>query len=271
MSNAAVIKLQRKTIAGNSVWMDDNFGESVHLHINDFRADLSCREFEQMARDSAEVIDEIVGVEGFHAADYDPVFMEQMLWKHLLALRCVKKDTVKLSELWINEPRLVRIKDSRMYRNMKSAGKKVRSKGSDHFGQSGRERVELIRKSMQENGYDESKGCFVVYGNDNIIRDGQHRACALYLQQGDMEVPVIRLYFSDYRKVNTKLRSSAFGFFYHCVYRFNEIRRTTNLFSKNTLKALLKGGYFVTKNRPRRGLRSMTKKQAEKLAGIFGK
>ena len=116
MSNAAVIKLQRKTIAGNSVWLDDNFGESIHLHINDFRVDLTCEGFEQMVRDAGLILDDLIQVEGFHTADYDPIFLERMLWKKLPRLTEVKRDHVKLSELWMNEPRLVRIPQSRMYR-----------------------------------------------------------------------------------------------------------------------------------------------------------
>ena len=52
MSNAAVIKLQKKVIAGYSVWLDDNFGEAIHLHMNDFRVDLTCSGFEQITRDA---------------------------------------------------------------------------------------------------------------------------------------------------------------------------------------------------------------------------
>ena len=33
MSNAAVIKLQKKQIGAHHVWLDDNFGEAIHVHI----------------------------------------------------------------------------------------------------------------------------------------------------------------------------------------------------------------------------------------------
>ena len=271
MSNAAVIKLQRKSISGNSVWLDDNFGESIHLHINDFRVDMTCRAFEQMTKDALETIDTIVNVEGFHAADYDPVFLEQMLWKRLLYLTRVKKETLHLSELWVNEPRLRRVEKSRMYKNVVNETSKVRSKGSDHFGQSGRERLKTISSSISERGYDEDLGCFVVYGDDNVIRDGQHRACILMHQQGDVEVPVIRLYFSNYKDVDSRKRSAPFGILYHCVWRFREFRKETKIFSKNTLKSLLKGGYFVTKSRHRSGRFAMPAKKKKELTGIFAK
>lgn len=41
MSNAAVITLQKKKIGLHRVWLDDNFGEAIHVHVDDFRADLS--------------------------------------------------------------------------------------------------------------------------------------------------------------------------------------------------------------------------------------
>ena len=271
MSNAAVIKLQRKTISGNSVWLDDNFGESVHLHINDFRVDLTCEGFERMVRDAGLVLDELIQVEDFHTADYDPVFLEQMLWKKLTHLTEVRRDHVKLSELWMNEPRLVRIGQSRMYRCMEGKPGALKKKHSDHFGQSSAERMAGIRSSIQEKGYDESLGWFVVYGDDNIIRDGQHRACSLLREQGDITVPVIRLYFSGDKPINVPLRSSPLGFFYHCFYRLAQIRRETKLFSKARLKALLKKGYFITKGKHRKSLFSLSKEEARIQRSILGK
>ena len=252
MSNAAVIKLQKKVIAGYSVWLDDNFGEAIHLHMNDFRVDLTCSGFEQITRDAQEILDLLIQVEGFHSEEYDPVFLEQMLWKRLLHLERVEKDEVRISELWMNEPRLCRVKDSRMYRSLMGERKKLRKKGSDHLGQSAEERMESIRKSIDRSGYDVSRGSVVVYGDDNIIRDGQHRVCALMMKEGDVTVPVIHLYFSDMRTINTKLRSSPIGFFYHCFWKLGEQFsdcKKRKFISKNTLKALLKSGYTVTKKR----------------------
>lgn len=271
MSNAAVIKLQRKTISGNSVWLDDNFGESVHLHINDFRVDLTCEGFERMVRDARFLLDDLIRVKDFHAADYDPVFLEQMLWKKLMHLTEVKRDRVKLSELWMNEPRLVRINQSRMYRYTEGKAKSLKKKQSDHFGQSSSERMANIQNSIQEKGYDENLGWFVIYGDDNIIRDGQHRACSLLREHGDITVPVIRLYFSNYMPINTSLRSSPLGFFYHCFYRLREIRRETRLFSKASLKSLLKKGYFVTKSKHRKALFSLSEEEARLQRSILGK
>ncbi|MCR4690395.1 MAG: hypothetical protein K5739_03495 [Lachnospiraceae bacterium] len=271
MSNAAVVKLQQKSIAGNSVWMDDNFGEAIHLHINDFRADLTCKEFLQMTEDACQIIDELVSVPGFRAADYDPVFMEQMLWKHLLCLTEVKRDSVSISDLWMNQPRLVRVKDSHMYRVLAGKKKAYKKKGSDHFGQSSKERMEGIEKSVKASGYDEAKGCVVVYGDDNIIRDGQHRVCALWQQQGNVKVPVVRLYFSDQRPINTKMRSGPFGFFYHCFWKLGEITKRRHFSLKNIAKSMLKGGYFVFKKKRITLPVRMSEKQIAELSGILEK
>ena len=51
MSNAAVITLQKIKIGLHRVWLDDNFGEAIHVHVDDFRADLSNQEFAQMYSD----------------------------------------------------------------------------------------------------------------------------------------------------------------------------------------------------------------------------
>ena len=44
MSNPAVTKLVRDRIGRLSFWMDDNIGESVHIHLADFRMDMTVEE-----------------------------------------------------------------------------------------------------------------------------------------------------------------------------------------------------------------------------------
>ena len=54
------------------------------------------------------------------------------------------------------------------------------------------EKFDALIKSMDENGYDPSK-CVIVLNRDNVLLDGQHRACVLlYKYGGDYEITAVR-------------------------------------------------------------------------------
>ena len=189
------------------MWMDDNFGESIHLHIDDIRADLSCAEFSNLCNDLNIAIDRLVQTDGFHCADYDPVFFDTLLCDRILTLKEVRKDTVKLSQLLAPGVKgIVPLPESRCVRALKGDTKEndTSVRVSALAGQSNQERLDSMLSSIRDNGYPFHGNYIVLYGDDNIIRDGQHRAACLYYLHGDISVPVIRMYFRDYSAENVK-------------------------------------------------------------------
>ena len=110
------------------------------------------------------------------------------------------------------------------------------SRKSHHIGQDDNERMDGILKSIKENGYPYQDNYIVMYGDDNIIRDGQHRASCLYYLYGDVEVPVMRLHFKGYK-------SPKIGRFYNCgisvFFRRHGIKKLKSVVKK-LLKPLIK-------------------------------
>lgn len=208
MSNAAVVKLQKKVVAGQTLWMDDNFGESIHIHIDDIRVDLTYRELCDMADNICIAIDELIQVEGFKCSEFDPVFVEQSLWKRISGLEKIVIEKVRLKDLYAGGKHIRPLAKSRIYKALKGDAKRAKVKrSSDHIGQSAAGRIKEIHESIKDSGYSTDMGYIVVFGNDNIIRDGQHRACALLLEKGDIEVPVMRMFFKTEKELNTRVRS----------------------------------------------------------------
>ena len=207
MSNPAVIKLQQKNIGKSRVWLDDNFGESIHIHIDDIRADLSNTEFDDICDDIASAINNLVQIEGFDCHNIDPIYLEVMLWKDLLRLQSVKMDKINLCNLLApGRNGIAPLPSSRAVRALKgdtneNDGKRL----SHHMGEDSAQRLDRMKKSIQEHGYPYNNHYIILYGNDNIIRDGQHRAACLYDLYGDIEVPVMRLYFEDYKAEKEKV------------------------------------------------------------------
>ena len=220
MSNAAVVKLQRTKVDGLNVWLDDNFAESIHIHIDEFRFDLTYNEFNDLCFDICEAINELMQVDGFNLHFIDPVFFQQILRTDLYRLTAVKIESVKLSTLWIYDGRLRPLVDSHVMRGLEGDLKAANMKRkSDHINQTGYERIRLIDNSIKTNGYPYKDQYIIVYGDDNVIRDGQHRACSLYHFLGDIEVPIMRLYFQDYSYIDVEKRVSLFG---EIKYRLNQ-------------------------------------------------
>lgn len=207
MSNPAVIKLQQKTIGNSRVWLDDNFGEAVHLHIDNIRVDLGIEEFDLICEDLCVAINEIIDVEGFDCCHIDPVYLEVMLADILLKLRAVKIDMVYLEDLYAPGRKGIKpLSQSRCVRALKNDSKENDiPRPSHHIGQTSAERLESMMKSVETHGYPYKDNYIVLYGDDNIIRDGQHRAACLYTINGNIQVPVLRFYFDGYKRENIRL------------------------------------------------------------------
>lgn len=214
MSNAAVVKLNRVKLPGKEVWLDDNYAESIHIHINDFRCDLTCKNFAELCEQICDAINELIKVDGFNINSIDPVFFQQSLYMNIRFLTAVKIENVKLSDLWIYDGRLRPLSESHVMKGLKGDEKAGNMKRkSDRDNQTGMERIIAIDDSIKQNGYPYDGKYIIVYNNENVIRDGQHRACSLLKEKGNIEVPVMRLFFSNYQDINIKKRATLLGEF----------------------------------------------------------
>ncbi len=233
MSNPAVIKLSEKKLRKSRVYLDDNYGESIHIHIDDYRVDLTVSEFEQMYNDICISLNSLVSVENFNAFDIDPVFMSYMLWKNLEHLVEVKFDNVNLEDMICPyQTKMYKMKDSVGVSVLKGKRKETAAfRKCNHVGQSDEERYQSLCESIKKNGYPYNNNYIVMYGDDNIIRDGQHRAACLYCLYGNKKVPVIRFYFDNYEspKINSFYNSRigiTYRVFKHASCKYIKIARS---------------------------------------------
>lgn len=223
MSNPAVTKLVRDEIGNLRFWMDDNIGESIHIHLADFRMDLTVEEIEKLADELGDTMNKLIAMDGFDCEKLDPVFLSLLLAKRLKHLKAVRMDTVRLSGLMVNyRSRLGFLKYSRLpeSRAVKALlGDSSENDGyrkSHHIGQTSQQRLDTMKNSIEEHGYPYNGQYIVLYEDQMLIRDGQHRASCLYVAKGDIEIPVLRLYFDDpkvsaYEKSYWKQLLAAFG------------------------------------------------------------
>lgn len=253
MSNPAVIKLQSGHINKSKVWLDDNFGESIHVHIDDIRVDLTVNEFRQLYEDVCIALTSLINVDNLNIREIDPVFLSVMLRPYLPKLKKVSFDKVRLNDL------LAPYHDY-IYRLSESVGVKALkgisnegdgSRKSNHIGQSEKERMQVVLDSIKANGYPFKNNYIILFGDDNVIRDGQHRASCLYFLYGDIEIPVMRLYFDDYKTPNIgKNRNNRIRLFFvkRSLYLHSAIR-VSNKMAKKVLSKVARKIKCIFKKR----------------------
>ena len=204
MSNPAVTKLVRDEIGNLKFWMDDNIGESIHIHLADFRLDLTVEELERLSGELKDTMNRLVDVEGFDCNKIDPVFLSLLLAKRMSHLKSVSIDHVMLGDLIVNHRNGLgfleyeKLEKSRAVRALQGNSKKNDGyRRSHHIGQTSQQRLDAMKQSVSENGYPYEGQYIVLYENQMLIRDGQHRASCLYVAKGNIEIPVLRLYFDN--------------------------------------------------------------------------
>jgi hypothetical protein len=79
VSNPGVIYLVEKRLSdGTGFRVEDNLGESIHLHYSRFRVDLSIKQFLYLAKTIEESVNILLSQTGFRLEDYDINFLSEI-------------------------------------------------------------------------------------------------------------------------------------------------------------------------------------------------
>ncbi len=99
MSNPGVLTLTEKRIAPNkSFRVEDNLGESIHLHYNDIRVDLTIKELLYLGKESDKILMDRVKAKNFRPDVFEGNSLVDIS-EYLLDLEEVRYDEVFLSSL----------------------------------------------------------------------------------------------------------------------------------------------------------------------------
>lgn len=203
MSNPAVIQLASTYIGDTEVRIEDNFAEAIHFHFGTLRVDLTVSEFLNIADKMTDAANQLIHVEGFDVRDFDPLFLN-FYNSIFLDLESVTIDKIRIGNIIILKnnylPFYRNINQSRDYKALKGNEKELNAYKAqvNLLGQTNKERLDSMLKSIQENGYPYDNKYIILRNDQNVLLDGQHRAsCLLYLYGPDFEVPVMRFHFKN--------------------------------------------------------------------------
>ncbi len=209
MSNPGVIVL---SAIGSNIskyrrfQIEDNIGESIHLHLDDMRFDFTISEFLDFSAKLKECLSDPLLLKKPELIKFDPHFLSEVsnLIPNVLD---IKREKIRLSDLrfivrkswrglcWLS---ICPVAKTPAYKYL--AGEKSELLSYSQFNYAGvtnEARLNSLLKSIIELGFDETKSSVVLIGPKNIVRDGQHRVAILaHLFGEDIQVNVSRVILS---------------------------------------------------------------------------
>lgn len=204
MSNPAVIMLTNSpTKSGGRFKVEDNIGESIHIHYDNFRIDLTINEFLSFSELIEKSLISLINNSTFNLNNFDPSFLHDIYYM-LIDLKETSFDKILVSDLIVSRkglfgvPKWAPLNQSRVYRAIKGDTSENDNYLQDNFfNQSNHERVMNINNIIRTHGYPFKNEYIILFNDQYHIRDGQHRASAILDIMGDIEIKVLRINFKN--------------------------------------------------------------------------
>lgn len=194
MSNPGVILLSSKKNIGPNIQrfdVEDNIGESIHIHINNFRFDFTIKEFLKFANEINKAKENLEKYKGFNISMLDKYFLFRLsprlsditsvYYKKILLkdLRCYQKYYFLGLPFWIKK----KIINTPHYKYLINKRNKFSHYKQDNYLTiSNKSRMEKLKNSFNtKQNFDP----LVIFHGEYIIRDGLHRAAILRFMKND--------------------------------------------------------------------------------------
>lgn len=128
---------------------------------------------------------------------FSPVYLEHMLGADIPRIKRIEYTEDKIMSLMLYEcgesgkPAKVQINEHSLYRNLVHGCTDNGYKSTNHLYENNSERMNNVMKEVKESA---KIYPVVVYGGEDVVRDGAHRLACLFYLYGNIEVPIIRVY-----------------------------------------------------------------------------
>jgi hypothetical protein len=187
--------------------LEDNIGESIHLHMDNIRIDFTIKEFLHFSDIVKESLINLNILDGFEIKQFDIHFLKNCS-KYLHKIVKIKKEKIKIKDLlcvthykWNNViiEKIKKINKTPIFNYLKSDDQEyVNYPQFNYLNIDNKERVKSLIDSIKDYGYPYDNQYIILFNGQNIIRDGQHRAAILaHLYGENFEIEILRFYFKD--------------------------------------------------------------------------
>ena len=198
MSNPAVFELAQANIAGQKICIEDNIGESIHLHVGLLRFDMTVKEFQEFAKTLQGVLNAVTP-NFFDVNEYDAYFIERLA-ADLMNISAVEEILLPLSDLKIcyegedDKILTANLTESPVFKYYSGAAidlEQFENKG-DIF-QSNSERADKVFAAVKDNPNKNFKIC--VDGSNRILDGYLTSAAMAQLYGADFKIKASRISF----------------------------------------------------------------------------
>jgi len=210
MSNPSVIFLDSASDKKRRFDIEDNIGEAIHIHIDNLRIDFTIDEFLEFAKTVRESLNNLEILHGYSPDDFDEHFLrlcapcitdlKEMVVEDasLSSLECIVHKEYKGG---LALEKVLPVDQTPAYKYLQGEKDEFLKYNQFNYWNTANEvRLLTLRKSIENHGYPYKKQHIVLFNNQNLIRDGQHRAAVLaHLYGVDSIVPVMRFRFHQDR------------------------------------------------------------------------
>jgi hypothetical protein len=208
MSNPAVIVLDSINKRFGSIRrfaIEDNIGEAIHVHVDNLRLQFTVKEYLAFAELLETALNKLEIFPGYAYSDFDPKFLKNCL-RFLDKLYDIRIEHIPISDLYCikrskrNEglffTKKVKVNETAAYRYLSSLDNEFLTYPQDNYAfMNNKSRLERVA-SLMSMGYPVNNSYIILFNNQNIIMDGQHRVAYLAHKLGlDAEIPIMRFYF----------------------------------------------------------------------------
>jgi len=214
MSNPGVKILAKSTNKKGKIKrfvIEDNIGESIHLHMDNMRIDFTINEFLHFSQIINESFMNLNILNGYDISDFDINFLKTS-HRYLDKLLKIKKEKIQIKDLLcvthieyksVILEKIQKIHHSPIYSFLKGVNKDfINYPQYNYLGINNEARLKSIIDSIKKYGYPYQNNYIILFNGQNIIRDGQHRAAVLaYLNNENYEIDILRFYFKDKQHV----------------------------------------------------------------------
>lgn len=237
MSNFGVTYLLKKQKGSNRLSIEDNIGEELHIHFGNIRVMMKNEEYRQFASHALEYISDITEISVDDLSKLEPIFLFDLCRRgELSSLALYNEEYVSVGSLLCpvyNKFGVCKYKSINKSHFLKVINNTTKTTpfDLDQVNYIGKDNItrcfEVLEECRQDKCICDKYPLFVT--SENIIRDGQHRAAALYYLYGpNYKVKVQRMETNK-----SFLQSSKQSLFKTMKYYSGRIIRITfGLFSK---------------------------------------
>lgn len=202
MSNPAVYNLAEMEIGNIKIRVEDNLGESIHVHIGNFRVSLTVKEFYSVVEQIQKGADILLKLNGLGLDMFDRKSFDWDWLSRYEEFQSIEIVNIELGHLLTKGPSplfpsldtIIPLAESRQVKALKGMRDELeRYKEINEYGVSNVERLNKVLKIIKKKGYP-FDGKYILINQYNQIYDGDHRAaCLLFLYGERFEIPVMRI------------------------------------------------------------------------------